>query len=250
MANPPSTARTRPISSLWPPGFGSSRAVVHELSRFGHWCLPAPGNLRQSMTAVASLLDGVDLNAMRQDVLGICCRADDVGTGPPPLPCDSASCQPVCGPWIASLRRLMGDPTSRSTCSLAWSAAGMTREPGYTAVQIIHGIGPNLAAVFVAESMTPPGSPAPKLTCWAGLTPEHHESNTRVHRKLDHQAEIPSGSLGGDRAGQTRAQDHRCGAAHGAGRRAPRPQYRQHCCCAAPVGARLLRVARWSRCMP
>ena len=38
--------------------------------------IPAPGNLRQSMTAVASLLDGVALNAMRQDVLGIFCRAD------------------------------------------------------------------------------------------------------------------------------------------------------------------------------
>ena len=33
------------------------------------------------------------------------------------------------------------------------------------------------------RSATSPGSPAPaQLTCWAGLTPKHHESDTHVHR--------------------------------------------------------------------
>ena len=54
---------------------------------------------------------------------------------------------------------------------------------GYTAVQKIPGIGPTLGAVFVAEigDITRFAS-APKLTCWAGLTPRHHESDTHVHR--------------------------------------------------------------------
>ena len=52
---------------------------------------------------------------------------------------------------------------------------------GYTAVQKIPGIGPTLGAVFVAEigDITRFAS-APKLTCWAGLTPKHHESDTHV----------------------------------------------------------------------
>ena len=59
----------------------------------------------------------------------------------------------------------------------------MSHEPGYTAVQNIPGIGPALAAVFVAEigDITRFAS-ASRLTCWAGLTPKHHESDTHVHR--------------------------------------------------------------------
>ena len=59
----------------------------------------------------------------------------------------------------------------------------MANEPGYTALQNTPGIGPTLAAVFVAEigDVTRFAS-APKLTCWAALTPKHHESDTHVHR--------------------------------------------------------------------
>ena len=57
------------------------------------------------------------------------------------------------------------------------------QDPGYVAVQQIPGIGPILAAVFVAEigDVTRFGT-APQLACWAGLTPKHHESDTHVHR--------------------------------------------------------------------
>jgi hypothetical protein len=59
--------------------------------------------------------------------------------------------------------------------------------PGYTATQIIPGVGPVLAAVFVAEigDITHFGAPE-QLTSWAGLTPKHHESEPTVHR-TDHQ---------------------------------------------------------------
>jgi transposase len=56
-------------------------------------------------------------------------------------------------------------------------------DPGYVAVQQIPGIGPVLAAVFVAEigDVSRFGTAA-QLACWAGLTPKHHESDTHVHR--------------------------------------------------------------------
>src|SRR5919199_1939272 len=55
--------------------------------------------------------------------------------------------------------------------------------PGYQAIQAIPGIGPVLAAVFVAEigDVTRFARPE-QLTSWAGLTPKHHESDTTVHR--------------------------------------------------------------------
>ena len=63
-------------------------------------------------------------------------------------------------------------------------AAGRLREdPGYRAIQAIPGVGPVLAAVFVAEigDITRFASPA-QLASWAGLTPKHRESDTTVHR--------------------------------------------------------------------
>ena len=61
---------------------------------------------------------------------------------------------------------------------------GRLREhPGYTAIQVIPGVGPVLAAVFVAEigDIARFNRPA-QLASWAGLTPRHHESDTTVHR--------------------------------------------------------------------
>ena len=127
----------------------------------------------------------------------------------------------------------------------------MAREPGYTAVQNIPGIGPTLAAVFVAEigDITRFAS-APKLTCWAGLTPKHHESDTHVHRgritkqgsRLVRWAAIESV--------KTHPGKHPGRGAAGAGRRPPRPQHRQCRRRPAPAGVRLLRAARRSRARP
>ena len=55
--------------------------------------------------------------------------------------------------------------------------------PGYRAIQQIPGVGPLLAAVFVAEIGDITRFPGPaQLASWAGLTPKHHESDTTVHR--------------------------------------------------------------------
>jgi transposase len=54
---------------------------------------------------------------------------------------------------------------------------------GYQAIQAIPGVGPVLAAVFVAEIGDVGRFRSPdKLACWAGLTPRHRESDTTVKR--------------------------------------------------------------------
>ena len=59
----------------------------------------------------------------------------------------------------------------------------LVTDPGYTALQQLPGVGPVLAAVFVAEvGDVGRFATAPQLACWAGLTPKHHESDTHVHR--------------------------------------------------------------------
>ena len=56
-------------------------------------------------------------------------------------------------------------------------------DAGYRALQAIPGVGPVLAAIFVAEigDISRFGS-AHHLASWAGLTPSHHESDTTVRR--------------------------------------------------------------------
>ncbi|HEX2064507.1 MAG TPA: IS110 family transposase [Acidimicrobiales bacterium] len=54
---------------------------------------------------------------------------------------------------------------------------------GYRAIQAIPGVGPVLAAVFVAEIGDVGRFKRPaQLCCWAGLTPRHRESDTKVRR--------------------------------------------------------------------
>ena len=59
----------------------------------------------------------------------------------------------------------------------------LAEHPGFHAVQKVPGVGPVLAAIFVAEigDVTRFASPA-HLSSWAGLTPKHRESDTVVRR--------------------------------------------------------------------
>jgi len=62
-------------------------------------------------------------------------------------------------------------------------AGRLRADPGYLAIQAIPGVGPVLAAVFVAEiGDIGRFRRAEQLASWAGLTPQHHESDTTVHR--------------------------------------------------------------------
>src|SRR4051812_10332266 len=56
-------------------------------------------------------------------------------------------------------------------------------DPRYRVLQTVPGIGPVLAAVFLAEiaDVTRFAGPA-QLTSWAGVTPQHGESDRQAHR--------------------------------------------------------------------
>ena len=54
---------------------------------------------------------------------------------------------------------------------------------GYQAIQAIKGVGPIMAAIFVAEIGDVSRFPTARHLCsWAGLTPSHRESDTKVQR--------------------------------------------------------------------
>ena len=59
----------------------------------------------------------------------------------------------------------------------------LRHDAGYQAIQAIDGVGRVLGAVFVAEVGDVARFPTPQTLCsWAGLTPKHRESDTKVRR--------------------------------------------------------------------
>ena len=84
---------------------------------------------------------------------------------------------------IASLRRVMEALDFEIDIFDKIARGRLARDPGYVAVQTIPGIGPILGAVLVAEiGDVHRFDTADKLTCWAGMTPKHHEADTKVRR--------------------------------------------------------------------
>ena len=84
---------------------------------------------------------------------------------------------------VASLRRVIDLLDFEIDVATGLVKTRLARDPGYTAVQTIPGIGPLLGAVFVAEIGDVHRFPtAQKLTCWAGMTPLHRESDTTIRR--------------------------------------------------------------------
>jgi transposase len=59
----------------------------------------------------------------------------------------------------------------------------LKHDAGYKAIQAINGIGRISAAILVAEIGDISRFPTPaQLCCWCGLTPKHHESDTKTRR--------------------------------------------------------------------
>jgi transposase len=84
---------------------------------------------------------------------------------------------------VASLRRLIDAFTFEIDIVGRRVTAELTAHPGFRAVQTIDGVGPVLAAVFVAEIGDVHRFARPEQLCsWAGLTPRHRESDTVVRR--------------------------------------------------------------------
>ncbi len=84
---------------------------------------------------------------------------------------------------LDSLCRLI-DAYDEEITSVGTELAGwLDDDLGYHAVQSIKGVGPVLGAVFIAEiGQIERFSSPDKLCCWAGLTPRHRESDTKVTR--------------------------------------------------------------------
>jgi transposase len=84
---------------------------------------------------------------------------------------------------IASLRRLLDAFDFEIALYAKLTATALAADPGWRAVQAIDGVGPIFASVFVAEIGDVTRFPGPGQLCsWAGLTPRHRESDTKVHR--------------------------------------------------------------------
>ena len=84
---------------------------------------------------------------------------------------------------ISSLLELINILDSHETRFAAMIAERLDTHAGYQAIQRLPGIGPTLAAVFVAEIGDVGRFTDPAHLCsWAGLTPRHRESDTVVHR--------------------------------------------------------------------
>jgi transposase len=84
---------------------------------------------------------------------------------------------------VLSLRRLIDAYTFEIDVLAKRTGGHLTRHRGFQAVQTIPGVGPVLGAVFVAEIGDVTRFPrAEKLCAWAGMTPRHRESDTKIHR--------------------------------------------------------------------
>jgi len=84
---------------------------------------------------------------------------------------------------IRSLLELINILDSHEARFAVMIAERLATHRGYQAIQQLPGIGPTLAAVFVAEiGDVHRFTDAAHLCSWAGLTPRHRESDTVVHR--------------------------------------------------------------------
>jgi transposase len=84
---------------------------------------------------------------------------------------------------VASLRDLIATIDCEVRTLQSSISAVLDDHAGYQTIQTIPGVGPVLAAVFVAEIGDVHRFDHPRKLCsWAGLTPRHYESDTTVRR--------------------------------------------------------------------
>jgi transposase len=115
--------------------------------------------------------------------LGITVRSSDIFGRGGGIWLDQVSLpQPYAGK-VASLRALIGVLDSEITRLEAQAAGMLAGDRGYAAIRQLHGIGPVIAAILVAEigDVTRFRRPG-QLASWAGLTPRHRESDVKVSR--------------------------------------------------------------------
>ena len=143
---------------------------LRELTRYRQKLVKARTSLKDQVHGVLAKL-GIPVTA--SDIFGVHGQAWLDGLRLP---------QPYAGK-VASLRHLAGGLTAEIRMLARSSATCWPGMSGYQAIQQLPGIGPVLAAVVIAEigdisRFHGPG----QLACWAGLTPRHYESDTKVVR--------------------------------------------------------------------
>jgi len=84
---------------------------------------------------------------------------------------------------VDSLRKLLEVYSGELVVVEAELASRLAGDAGYHAIQSICGVGKIIAAIFVAEIGDVSRFPSARHLCsWAGLTPSHKESDTKVQR--------------------------------------------------------------------
>ena len=144
--------------------------ALREVTRYRHKLV---GQRTSCKDQVHAVLAKAGIPVTRSDIFG---RGGGIWLDGLPLP------QPYAGK-IASLRALI-TVLDGEIARLEEQAAGMLAgERGYAAIRQLPGIGPVLGAVIAAEigDITRFRNPG-QLASWAGLTPRHYESDTRVIR--------------------------------------------------------------------
>src|SRR5512142_3263944 len=143
---------------------------LREISRYRHQLVKARTSLKDQVHGVLAKL-GIPVTCT--DIFGVHGQAwlDEL-----PMP------QPYAGK-VASLRQLAGELSVEITLLDAVLGDLLAGHEGYAAIQALPGIGPVLAAVIVAEIGDIRRFPGPEQLCsWAGLTPRHRESDTKISR--------------------------------------------------------------------
>jgi transposase len=115
--------------------------------------------------------------------LGILPTLDDMfGPGGQVL-LDGMPFEGVYGLRVESLRELMEIYNRELALVERELRARLKTHAGYQAIQAIKGVGPIMAAIFVAEiGDVTRFADARHLCSWAGVTPSHRESDTKVQR--------------------------------------------------------------------
>jgi transposase len=143
---------------------------LREITRYRHQLVKARTSYKDQVHGVLAKL-GVPVS--HSDIFGVHGQAwlDEL-----PMP------QPYAGK-VASLRQLAGELSAEIALLDAVLADLLAGHEGYAAIRALPGIGPVLAAVIVAEIGDIRRFPGPgQLASWAGLTPRHYESDTKVIR--------------------------------------------------------------------
>jgi transposase len=143
---------------------------LRELTRYRHKLVGLQTSCKDQVHAVLAKL-GVPVTC--SDIFGKAGSAWLDGLGLP---------QPYAGK-VASLRQLTGQLSAEIAVVSEVIASLLAGDRGYQVIRQLPGIGPVLAAVIIAEIGDVTRFPsAARLCSWAGLTPRHRESDTKVTR--------------------------------------------------------------------